>query len=42
MLERVELGVLETNPRAKVLYEKFGFYRRGCKGWEFEGSWGIC
>ena len=25
MLERVELGVLETNPKAKALYEKFGF-----------------
>lgn len=31
MLERVELGVLETNPRAKVLYEKFGFIEEGVK-----------
>lgn len=31
MLERVELGVLETNPGAKVLYEKFGFREEGIK-----------
>lgn len=31
MLERVELGVLETNPRAKILYEKFGFIEEGVK-----------
>lgn len=29
MLERVELGVLETNPKAKTLYEKFGFVEEG-------------
>ncbi|MEI4718442.1 GNAT family N-acetyltransferase [Bacillus cereus] len=31
MLERVELGVLETNPKAKALYEKFGFVEEGVK-----------
>ncbi|MEH7462311.1 GNAT family N-acetyltransferase [Bacillus thuringiensis] len=31
MLERVELGVLETNPGAKALYEKFGFREEGIK-----------
>ncbi|WP_088070879.1 GNAT family N-acetyltransferase [Gottfriedia luciferensis] len=31
LLERVELGVLETNPTAKVLYEKFGFKVEGVK-----------
>ncbi|ENQ3080621.1 GNAT family N-acetyltransferase [Bacillus cereus] len=31
MLERVELGVLETNPGAKSLYEKFGFREEGIK-----------
>ncbi|PEA54342.1 GNAT family N-acetyltransferase [Bacillus pseudomycoides] len=31
MLERVELGVLETNPSAKALYEKFGFREEGIK-----------
>ncbi|WP_017149562.1 GNAT family N-acetyltransferase [Bacillus bingmayongensis] len=31
MLERVELGVLEINPRAKALYEKFGFREEGIK-----------
>ncbi|MGN4443789.1 GNAT family N-acetyltransferase [Bacillus cereus group sp. MYBK79-1] len=31
MLERVELGVLETNPNAKSLYEKFGFVEEGVK-----------
>ncbi|SFC90174.1 putative acetyltransferase [Bacillus sp. 491mf] len=31
MLERVELGVLETNPGAKILYEKFGFREEGIK-----------
>ncbi|MCM3737597.1 GNAT family N-acetyltransferase [Bacillus cytotoxicus] len=31
MLERVELGVLETNPGAKALYEKFGFQEEGIK-----------
>ncbi len=31
MLERVELGVLEINPGAKVLYEKFGFREEGIK-----------
>jgi RimJ/RimL family protein N-acetyltransferase len=30
-LERVELGVLETNPGAKALYEKFGFIEEGIK-----------
>jgi len=31
MLERVELGVLVTNPGAQVLYEKFGFTVEGKK-----------
>ena len=31
MLERVELGVLATNPRAKALYERFGFRVEGIK-----------
>jgi RimJ/RimL family protein N-acetyltransferase len=31
LLERVELGVLETNPKAKALYEKFGFKVEGVK-----------
>ena len=31
LLERVELGVLETNPGAKALYEKFGFVEEGVK-----------
>ncbi|EEL50772.1 Ribosomal-protein-alanine acetyltransferase [Bacillus cereus Rock3-44] len=31
MLERVELGVLEINPGAKALYEKFGFKEEGIK-----------
>lgn len=31
MLERVELGVLATNPRAQVLYERFGFFVEGKK-----------
>ncbi|MEC3459308.1 GNAT family N-acetyltransferase [Bacillus thuringiensis] len=31
MLERVELGVLETNPKAKALYEKFGCVEEGEK-----------
>ncbi|MEH7401961.1 GNAT family N-acetyltransferase [Gottfriedia acidiceleris] len=31
MLERVELGVLETNPKAQALYEKFGFKVEGVK-----------
>ncbi len=31
MLERVELGVLVTNPGAKALYEKFGFKEEGKK-----------
>lgn len=38
MLERVELGVLEINPGAKVLYEKFGFREEGIKG-ESKSSW---
>ena len=28
-LERVELEVLETNPRAQALYERFGFAMEG-------------
>ncbi|MCR8641189.1 GNAT family N-acetyltransferase [Paenibacillus sp. N1-5-1-14] len=31
MLERVELGVLATNPGAKELYEKVGFQMEGVK-----------
>jgi putative acetyltransferase len=31
MLERVELGVLTTNPRAQALYERFGFVVEGRK-----------
>ncbi|SDP29389.1 putative acetyltransferase [Paenibacillus sp. yr247] len=31
MLERVELGVLVTNPSAQALYEKFGFTGEGKK-----------
>jgi putative acetyltransferase len=31
MLERVELGVLATNPRAQALYERFGFFVEGRK-----------
>lgn len=31
MLERVELGVLVTNPGAQALYEKFGFKEEGKK-----------
>ncbi|PEB48788.1 GNAT family N-acetyltransferase [Bacillus pseudomycoides] len=31
LLERVELGVLETNLGAKALYEKFGFVEEGIK-----------
>lgn len=31
MLERVELGVLATNPRAKALYERLGFTVEGVK-----------
>ncbi|WP_442604434.1 GNAT family N-acetyltransferase [Paenibacillus sp. KN14-4R] len=31
MLERVELGVLATNPGAKALYEKLGFTVEGVK-----------
>jgi L-phenylalanine/L-methionine N-acetyltransferase len=31
MLERVELGVLVTNPRAQALYERFGFVVEGKK-----------
>ncbi|KEK23475.1 GNAT family N-acetyltransferase [Bacillus gaemokensis] len=31
LLERVELGVLEINPGAKRLYEKFGFVEEGVK-----------
>lgn len=31
MLERIELGVLETNPGAQALYEKFGFIEEGTK-----------
>lgn len=31
MLERVELGVLETNSKAKSLYEKLGFVEEGVK-----------
>lgn len=31
MLERVELGVLATNPRAQALYERFGFVVEGKK-----------
>ncbi len=31
MLERIELGVLETNPGALALYEKFGFIVEGKK-----------
>lgn len=31
MLERVELGVLVTNPGAQALYEKFGFLVEGKK-----------
>jgi L-phenylalanine/L-methionine N-acetyltransferase len=31
MLERIELGVLVTNPRAQVLYERHGFVVEGKK-----------
>lgn len=31
MLERVELGVLVTNPRAQALYERHGFVVEGKK-----------
>ncbi len=31
MLERVELGVLITNPRAQALYERYGFVVEGKK-----------
>jgi RimJ/RimL family protein N-acetyltransferase len=31
MLERIELTVLTTNPRAKALYERFGFTEEGRK-----------
>ncbi|MCP8968197.1 GNAT family N-acetyltransferase [Ectobacillus ponti] len=31
MLERIELGVLATNPKAKALYERFGFVEEGVR-----------
>lgn len=37
-LERVELEVLETNPRAQALYERFGFVVEGRKVAAFRSS----